>query len=226
MVERRSTAGVGRQQNASINDLDGGIGGVGVQELPFDRGTLQSIIDACGSAQTDTSIVVNRMETNGHQQQMPPAGVLKELDLAFVCKRCRLAFASETSARAHQKARGCGVDESGGGVLHVRQNAYVCKICNDDEARFCRVVDLLEHLQTSHPRNCASPLADEMENVVNQITALAAAKAAAAAATHSLDSQSDTNANIFCPASPQAEGGKKSKLFAVPNNIATPTGGR
>lgn len=111
-------------------------------------------------------------------------------------------------------------------------------MCNDDY-QYNSINDMRRHFEIKHPR-CASPLADEMENVVNQITALAAAKAAA-------QNNEDSNGNLFCqpgevakksklfanPTDPDPSGmfcqpadvAKKSKLFAVPNSIATPTGG-
>lgn len=129
-------------------------------------------------------------------------------------------------------------------MLRIKQFVYACKMCGDD-FQFNSIQDIQRHFEHKHPR-CTSPLADEMENVVNQITALAAAKAAAAnnedsngnlfcqpgdvakksklfaAVTQNTVDSQDSNGNLFCQ---PADVAKKSKLFAVPNNIAAPTGG-
>lgn len=159
-------------------------------------------------------------EINGTPQK-PVAGECQKIELSYVCKKCRLVFRSRSAACSHQiRVDHCG--ESG--VLQVKRLVYMCEMGDDhdhDEQRnrFVDAGDLQNHFELNHQSRCASPLADEMENVVNQITALAAAKAAA---TQNTRSQSDPNGNIFCklPSDPS----KKSKLFAMPNTIATEGG--
>lgn len=202
---------------------------------------MEAIGDISGGT-VDSSVVINKSELNG--QQIPLACAHKELELGYVCKRCKLVFPNEPAVRGHQSKTGCG------GVLAIKQYVYACKMCQDSY-QFNSMAELQRHFDMKHPTaaRCASPLADEMENVVNQITALAAAKAAAqnsedsngnlfcqpgdvakksklfaaavAAAAHSQDGQ-DPNGNLFCQ---PADVAKKSKLFAIPNSIAAPTGG-
>lgn len=237
LVERRG-AGHGLRQQ----DTDG----VALDELQLDSSTLQLIINACGDggggssggnsscgdgsvAQTDSSIILNEQtsEING-TPQMAVAGGRQKIELSYVCKKCRLVFRSRSAARSHQiRVDYCRQS----GVLQVKRPVYSCEMDDEDDDhdhdqeddeqrnRFVDAGDLQDHFELNRQGRCASPLADEMENVVNQITALAAAKAAAAQNTKS---QSDPNGNIFCklPSDPS----KKSKLFAMPNTIATQGG--
>lgn len=122
--------------------------------------------------------------------------------MGLVCKKCKLAFPEEPAIIEHLKSSDCNC-----GVVRLVQCDFLCKRC---DARFPGVGEWRAHFAQSHR---APNLSDEMEDVVNQITALAA-KAAAA----------DSNANLFCapPQGPEP----KSKLFVTPNSVPVPSTGK
>ncbi|XP_045766976.1 uncharacterized protein LOC123868481 [Maniola jurtina] len=117
----------------------------------------------------------------------PPASELPggareaDFDLCYVCKHCKVAFPSAAPLQVHQ-ARSCYAGrEAARGVIRVVQPALECRTCPGE--RFRSSVDFRRHADTElHLRNLAppplppvpEPLSHEMEDVVNQITLLAA----------------------------------------------------
>ncbi|CAH1398638.1 unnamed protein product [Nezara viridula] len=141
--------------------------------LQLDPGALSSVLEAAGA---DCQWSTARLNS-------PPQGA-REVAVAagFLCKKCRLSFTREAAIGNH----GCG--QSPGGVRMVRLRAG-CKNC---EAVFESAQDYRRHVEAAHPEPALSPrLSVEMEDVVNQITALAAQAL-----------KPDPNANIFLPVPP------------------------
>lgn len=140
---------------------------------------------------------------------------LSDAEAGFVCKKCRLTFSSEASLIAHQRA--CCPGQVGWAVRLVAPR-YECKVCPG--AAFDRAQDARRHCESDvhrarvpgppgppgppglslpppaplppppPPDSPSTALSHEMEDVVNQIAALAA-KAAQ-------EGTADSNANIFC----------------------------
>lgn len=131
----------------------------------------------------------------------PPAGAREiDFDLCYVCKHCKVAFPSPTPLQVHQ-SRSCyaGRDASRG-VIRVVQPALECRTCLGE--RFRTVIEFRRHAETDgHLRNGShalphvqpEPLTHEMEDVVNQITLLAAR------AAQESSSPKDPNANFCAP---------------------------
>lgn len=125
-----------------------------------------------------------------------------DAEAGFVCKKCRLAFSTEASLIAHQRA--CCPGQVGWAVRMLAAR-YECKVCPG--AGFDKVQDMRRHCESDGhrarvpglslpppppPDSPSTALSHEMEDVVNQIAALAA-KAAQ-------EGNADSNANIrdFC----------------------------
>ncbi|XP_049874494.1 uncharacterized protein K02A2.6-like [Pectinophora gossypiella] len=133
----------------------------------------------------------------------PPAGSRElDFDLCYVCKHCKVAFPSPAPLQAHQ-ARSCYAGrEAARGVIRVVQPALECRTCPGE--RFRGAAEFRRHADTeTHARRAApppptpvnpEPLTHEMEDVVNQITLLAARAAQESAAPK------DPNANFCAPA--------------------------
>ncbi|KPI91704.1 hypothetical protein RR46_15208 [Papilio xuthus] len=122
----------------------------------------------------------------------PPAGARElDFDLCYVCKHCKVAFPSPAPLQAHQ-ARACYAGrESARGLIRVVQPALECRVCPSE--RFRTAADFRRHTEAEgHARRAAhavgqpagppEPLSHEMEDVVNQITLLAARAAQDSAA--------------------------------------------
>ncbi|XP_041986187.1 zinc finger homeobox protein 2-like [Aricia agestis] len=112
----------------------------------------------------------------------PPAGArLLDLDLCYVCKHCKVAFPAAVPLQAHQ-ARACYAGRDERGVIRVVQPALECRACPGERfrsgAEFRRHADGDAHRRAAAlpppPPPPAEPLSHEMEDVVNQITLLAA----------------------------------------------------
>ncbi|VVC95607.1 unnamed protein product [Leptidea sinapis] len=123
-----------------------------------------------------------------------------DYDLCYVCKHCKVAFPSAAPLQTHQ-SRSCyaGRDASRG-VIRVVQPSLECRYCPGE--RFRNAVDFRRHAECeTHIRNQtpllqpppAEPLTHEMEDVVNQITLLAAR------AAQDTTSPKDTNVNFCVP---------------------------
>lgn len=132
----------------------------------------------------------------------PPAGARElDFDLCYVCKHCKVAFPAPAPLHAHQ-ARACYAGREGTrGVIRVVQPALECRTCPGE--RFRTAAEFRRHAESeAHARSAAppppplaqpEPLTHEMEDVVNQITLLAARAAQDAA------SPKDPNANFCAP---------------------------
>lgn len=97
-----------------------------------------------------------------------------DIEICFVCKKCRVAFPGESPLLTHQ--RQCfGGNLEARGAFRVVQTGYECKQCASPE-RFKSLQDFLRHKVSCGvlPPPSESPLSHEMEDVVNQITLLAA----------------------------------------------------
>ncbi|KAG8274279.1 hypothetical protein J6590_004302 [Homalodisca vitripennis] len=200
VTERRRLKGEGKHVQSPVcctgrtepEAIGGGDpeGGTPVSQLQLEPEALQNVLEGCSSSGEGTSNI-----------RLNPGSVLGAVEAAveagYVCKACRLAFSSEAGVVGHQK--NCG----GKGTLRLIRSKYNCTRCECES--FETIHDFQRHFESSHPSDPAlapSPgLSHEMEDVVNQITALAA-KAAA-------QSPPDSNANIFCPP-PEP---KKPKMF-------------
>lgn len=145
-----------------------------------------------------------------------------DIEVCFVCKKCRLAFPGESPLLIHQ--RQCfGGNLENRGAFRIVQIGYECKICNTE--RFKSVQELRRHcesdthlkyskVKSSLPPPSESPLSHEMEDVVNQITLLAA-RAAQEAGPETARGV-DSNSNSFCQ--PQ----ESKHRFLAPTDVSQP----
>lgn len=142
-----------------------------------------------------------------------------EVEAGFVCKKCRMAYHSETTLLAHQRniCYPGKLSESRGAIRLVALH-YECKLCTPGHVtsslsefkRHCESCKGIQQNQQQNqqsqqaqqnqlrllkrtPPSPSSGLTHEMENVVNQITALAAQAAQENANPPSLQ---DSNANF------------------------------
>lgn len=124
-----------------------------------------------------------------------------ESEICLVCRRCGRAYPQESTLLAHQRSCYLG-NQQRRGALRLIQYRYVCCLC-DNGRNFSSVGEARRHVETMHqgvqerqrkqpqPQQMinslkspeqqgeeANPLTDEMEDVVNQITLLAARAAA------------------------------------------------
>lgn len=137
-----------------------------------------------------------------------------DVEICFVCKKCRVAFPGESPLLTHQ--RQCfGGNLEARGAFRVVQTGYECKLCGVPERfkspqEFRRHWDLLHKVSSGLPPPSESPLSHEMEDVVNQITLLAA-KAAQEAGP-------DVNSNAaFC-----APADSKRRFLPPPADLPQP----
>lgn len=137
----------------------------------------------------------------------PPAGSRElDFDLCYVCKHCKVAFPSPAPLQAHQ-ARACYAGrETARGLIRVVQPALECRACVGE--RFRTVAEWRRHAESeAHARAAAppslmpsgqpEPLTHEMEDVVNQITLLAAR------AAQEVSPATDTNGSYCAPPGPR-----------------------
>lgn len=132
-----------------------------------------------------------------------------EVEFAFVCKKCRLGFGREIWLLSHQRSV-CypGQLADARGAVRLLAVQYQCRACNP--AVMCATVqEFCRHDAETHgkkelgkprPFKPDAGLTHEMENVVNQITALAAQVAQ--------ETSPDSNANFAM----------KNKEFCVDGN--------
>jgi hypothetical protein len=151
-------------------------GGTPLNRLGLEAGSLEAVLEAAAGSGDSVRIGVGSSGAGGGDKE-----------LGFLCRTCKRVWSSEGAARKHE---GCG--EGGRPLRMMSKKGFGCGEC---EAVLESAAELQSHHETHHQ------LSVEMEDVVNQITALAA-KAAAA--------ESDSNANLFCPP-PQP------KLYPVPS---------
>ena len=137
-----------------------------------------------------------------------------ELDVGWACRGCRLAFPTEASFHGHQ--RHC-LNNSASTAIRLIQPHYECMACDvkllpnateldrhcDGDGHRGRISSATVSVATSvpcatitnsisTPRSMSPSLSHEMDDVVNQITLLAARAAAESQAAASIDS----NANL------------------------------
>ncbi|KAK9876787.1 hypothetical protein WA026_015025 [Henosepilachna vigintioctopunctata] len=146
-----------------------------------------------------------------------------DIEVCFVCKRCRMAFPGESQLLIHQ--RQCYfTNQENRGAFRIVQTAYECKTCNNIE-KFKNALEFRKHLDSeTHQKNrnklgivlpptTESPLSHEMEDVVNQITLLAA-RAAQEAVPEARGL--DTSSGNFC------QPGDAKRRFLAPPEVAAP----
>lgn len=224
--------------------------GAGPSFLPLPTAILEQI--AAGNSEPGVT-TIRIVDLLGQQLRSTiDAAISREIDIevCFVCKKCRIAFAGESSLLAHQ--RQCFVGNlDGRGSFRVVQTGYECKMCGGD--RYQTQQDLKKHFEseqhlkiikgtsiasgtsmvitqstTTTPTSTAqlcggstlpppseSPLSHEMEDVVNQITLLAARAAAQESGPDTVRGL-DTNSNNFCqPSEPK-------RRFLSPADVVQP----
>lgn len=170
--------------------------GAGPSFLPLPAPVLEQV--AAGNS--EPGVTTLRMNESLARPSDP---IVREVDIevCFVCKKCRLAFPGESPLLVHQ--RQCyGGNPENRGAFRVVQTGYECKGCNAE--RFKSLQELRKHCESDvHAARfkmaagaVESPLSHEMEDVVNQITLLAAraAKESGPETARGVDS----NSNSFC----------------------------
>lgn len=174
-----------------------------------------SLLEQVAAGNSEPGVTTLRM---GDQGARPVDPQVREVDIevCFVCKKCRLAFPGESPLLTHQ--RQCfGGNLEGRGAFRIVQTGYECKICGGD--RFKSHQDFRRHCDTDvrhakTPLPPESPLSHEMEDVVNQITLLAAR--AAQEAGPDQGRALDSNSNSFCqPPEPKHR-------FLAPTDVSQP----
>lgn len=126
-----------------------------------------------------------------------------EIELCLVCRRCGRAYPQESTLLAHQRSCYLG-NQQRRGALRLVQMRYACSLCESGipTRTYTTVNDWRRHAETLQHRTRleaiqqqqhqqqqqfdsgaqsgeeTNPLTDEMEDVVNQITLLAARAAA------------------------------------------------
>lgn len=123
-----------------------------------------------------------------------------ETELCLVCRRCGRAYPQESSLLAHQRSCYLG-NQQRRGALRLVQARYACSLCEPGVSTrtYTTVSEWRRHAETLQHRarleaqerqqqqqydggaqsgEETNPLTDEMEDVVNQITLLAARAAA------------------------------------------------
>lgn len=236
------TAAAGPQEQQAA-----GSSGTPVRMLQLDQSVIQAIADRCRTVRPDQTAVVEVAATVP-AAELPAEGYAIDggRTVGHACAKCQLAFPDNGGLAAHQQ-RECRTT----GAVALAHPAYGCRSCgvgaNGETNTYGTVHALRAHIETAHRhaagrRQLQPPpnLSDEMEDVVNQITALAAAKAVGRSPSPR-DPNSDSNANLFCapaadkksgPASAAAAAAAASKMhnkFTVPSaNVApaVPSGGQ
>lgn len=142
----------------------------------------------------------------GSDENGPPQHCREvEIELCLVCRRCGRAYPQESTLLAHQRSCYLG-NQQRRGALRLVQSRYACSLCdgNNPARTYTTVSEWRRHSETVQHRTrldagqqqqqqqfcgiagdtggqCGEevhPLTDEMEDVVNQITLLAARAAA------------------------------------------------
>lgn len=237
----------------------GGAGpGTPVRMLQLEQSVIQAIADRCRTVRPDQTAVVEVAATVP-ASELPAEGYAIDggRTVGHACAKCQLAFPDNGGLAAHQQ-RECRTT----GAVALAHPAYGCRSCgvgaNGETNTYGTVHALRAHIETAHRAAAAAAghyavgrqqllqpapnLSDEMEDVVNQITALAAAKAVGRSPSPR-DPNSDSNANLFCApdkkstsaaatasnAAAAAAAAKMHNKFAAPHaNVApaVPSGGQ
>lgn len=145
-----------------------------------------------------------------------------DIELCFVCKKCRRAYPSDSPLIAHQRQCYGSNQQDSRGAFRIVQTGFECRQCNGGE-KFKNLIELKRHLESEGhsggPPPSESPLSHEMEDVVNQITLLAA-RAAQENVPHQGHLGLDSNSNNFC----QSTEPKNGRRFLSPNHALTSAG--
>lgn len=247
--------------SGSQEQQNGGGGGSGtpVRMLQLDQSVIQAIVDRCRTVRPDQTAVVEVASTAA-PAELPTEGYAIDggRTVGHACAKCQLAFPDNGGLAAHQQLE-CRTT----GAVALAHPAYGCRSCgvgaNGETNTYGTVHALRSHIEAVHrgghygvlqagrhqqqQQQLQPPpnLSDEMEDVVNQITALAAAKAVGRSPSPR-DPNSDSNANLFCvpaadkkssaasnAAAAAASAAKMHNKFTVPPaNVApaVPSGGK
>lgn len=205
--------------------LDPGSSANGPTFLPLPTQTLEQILTGASEPGVTTLRITQDHQIQNRDQYSREI----EIEVCFVCKKCRVAFTTESNLLTHQ--RQCfGGNLDNRGTYRIVQNGYECKIC-PNENKFRTFIEYKKHTEheqhymkisgekNNPPPPSESPLSHEMEDVVNQITMLAA-RAAQEATTDTnrvTNTGIDSNSNsTFCqPSEPK-------RRFLTPADVAQP----
>lgn len=189
--------------------------GAGPTFLPLPAGVMERIAGDDADEPGVTTIRAPPSQSSGandaHSRDYPAREI--DLELCFVCKKCRVAFPGESPLLIHQRQCFSGKQDARG-AFRIVQIGYECKLCVGE--RFKTLLDLRKHCETSDQHlkiitgalPTENPLSHEMEDVVNQITLLAAR--AAQESSPAVDSNSNAFAappepkRRFLPPPPEA----------------------
>lgn len=236
-VGNNNTSSVGTAAMAAADQQQQG-GGTPVRMLQLDGPVIQAIADRCRSVRPEQTAVVEVAATVP-AAELPADGYAIDggRTVGHVCAKCQLAFPDNGGLAAHQQQQ-CRTT----GSVALAHPAYGCRSCgvgaNGETNTYGTVHALRAHIEAAHhypatatARQQQPPnLSDEMEDVVNQITALAAAKAVGRSPSPRDHPSSDSNANLFCaPTADKKPGGsgggggaKAHNKFTVPANAIAP----
>ncbi|XP_018328820.1 zinc finger homeobox protein 4 isoform X2 [Agrilus planipennis] len=212
----------------SLFGTNGGPGG-----LLLDTGTGPSflplpppVLEQVAAGNLEPGVTTLRMNETSPRPMMDLPAREIDLEVCFVCKKCRLAFPVESHLINHQRQCYSG-NLDNRGVFRIVQTGFECKNCPQE--RFKTLQGFWKHAETSCPQKfklsgissssslpppSESPLSHEMEDVVNQITLLAARAAAQESTPDSNRSGLDSNSNAFCqPPDPK-------RRFLTPGDVA------
>ena len=182
-----------------------------------------AVLDFVAAGNSEPGVTTIRLPEAGARPADLP-GREADIEVCFVCKKCRVAFAAESPLLTHQRRCFAG-DPENRGAFRVVQPGYECRSC-DGQPRFRSPQEFRGHCEDSDHRRPAgqaatavavagalpppseSPLSHEMEDVVNQITLLAARAAQEAV--------SDPNAGGFCQAA------EPKRRFLSPADVPQP----
>ncbi|KAF7270417.1 hypothetical protein GWI33_016612 [Rhynchophorus ferrugineus] len=188
--------------------------GSGPSFLPLPPQVLEQV--AQNNAEPGVTTLKLPDQTYHRPSDLPVRDV--DLELCFVCKKCRMAYPGESPLLAHQ--RQCyGPNQEDRGAFRIVQVGFECRQCHGAD-KFKNLLELKAHFESeghqqreAAPPQSESPLTHEMEDVVKQITLLAARAAQEnPAAAH--QQVLDTNSNSFCqPAEPK-------RRFLSPGDVA------
>lgn len=194
--------------------------GAGPSFLPLPTPLLEQV--AAGNS--EPGVTTLRMTDAGTRSSETAAREV-DIEVCFVCKKCRLAFPGESPLLTHQRQCFTGNLE-GRGAFRIVQTGYECKFCNGDRHKslheWKKHCESESHAKFANSKTCSSlppppesPLSHEMEDVVNQI-ALLAARAAQESGPETVRNV-DSNSNSFCQ--PQ----EAKRRFLAPTDVPQQT---
>lgn len=218
--------------------------GAGPSFLPLPN----SVLEQLAAGNTDPGVTTIKMPDSFTQKPTTDQPVREvDIELCFVCKKCRLAFTGESPLLTHQRQCYGGGKENNRGAYRIVQIAYECRVCPTITTdKFKSPADLIKHCDSEvHQKNLKnssatttssvnsaiisknsgnagavppeSPLSHEMEDVVNQITLLAARAAQESIPERGGSNNLDSNSNTFCsPSEPK-------RRFLSPADVTTTT---